>query len=354
MFEKSIYLTVIAALLLMTGCTKTVQEEQEAGAFIRLDMSVPESRTLVSQDNMRSQTIMLYDVHNRTGGANAAAVPELEQYLDAQEVVYDDGWRFVSRDQADAYVDIPWTKRGTHNFLAYNLKDGDTEVPVTVTYSNHGLVAETEQSLLVGSQTDQWTLGPDTQFDFMYAWAARDVAVQGYVPVSLGFRHAFAAVTFEIKNISSERKTVKDFYLTGLKDKGYMTLRYGSVQAEYVISSDDASSPQFQVSDDHALEPGESLVVLRGLGRIGDDGTMLVWPHVNADFRSVNLSITYRGPGRWDRDETEVLELYSQFGVKNWAAGYRYNYLISIADDKVVMDVVKVVDWLTDEIILED
>jgi hypothetical protein len=40
--------------------------------------------------------------------------------------------------------------------------------------------------------------------------------------------------------------------------------------------------------------------------------------------------------------------------IKTWAAGNKYIYKIDISDNIISFDVIRVVDWINDDIILEE
>jgi hypothetical protein len=40
--------------------------------------------------------------------------------------------------------------------------------------------------------------------------------------------------------------------------------------------------------------------------------------------------------------------------VNNWQAGYKYTYNINVGDNYIIFESVDVVDWITDDLILEE
>ena len=40
--------------------------------------------------------------------------------------------------------------------------------------------------------------------------------------------------------------------------------------------------------------------------------------------------------------------------VNNWQSGYKYTYNINVGDDRIIFESVDVVDWINDDLILEE
>ena len=320
MLKRYTYSIIVAVTVLASACSKETGMQD----CIAFDVSVPSVKTLLDQNNITGERIVIYDVHNKNGGVNATASPELELYLNGHEVVYDNAWKFVDKTNSSAYVEIPWTRNGTHNFFAYNA------APDGVVVSHSGIGATEYDQTLNISDLDFRT----HQYDMIYACTTRDVRAQGTGLVTLDFKHAFSSIVFLVRNISSEDKTVTSFNVNGIVHKADIVVDFASRSQS--VSDAAVNSSVFTFSGSNIIAKGKEMDIF---------GSKLIWPQNLAE--DADITMTYDGG-------TVGMKFIERFGIKVWEPGKRYIYRISIADDKVILDAVDVVDWITNDVILED
>lgn len=357
-------ISVLTVAVLMSGCSRSTIDEVERDPSIAFRVDMPEAKSLISPSNLNTpgNTMVVYDVHTRTSPTEAdQSGAGLFQYLDGQSLKCIDGggnWSFV--DEEDKVIDIPWTKRGTHSFFAHNTYDASAgqNLPVDVTY-----LSFEDDAALYPTEKDQqlslssWTITPENQFDFIYASAERDVMTstdpaERYAPVQMSFSHLFASVVFRVLVTSSETVTLTSFSLDNMFNEGEATISFnGNVSLD--LSRYGTNADFYRNNMAEPIETGESFLVHAGRGKIGIDGAFLIWPHSRAQFADVSMSISYK-VGSSDETHTVQGKLNELFVVNNWAAGSRYTYTITIADEYVVYDVVEVVDWINNDVEIEE
>lgn len=357
-------ISVLLVAALMSGCSRSTIDEVERDPSIAFRVDMPEAKSLIAPSNINTpgNRMKVYDVHTRTSPTEAdQSGAGLFQYLDGQYLECTDGggnWSFI--DGEGNTIDIPWTKRGTHSFFAHNTYDAsaDQNLPVGVTYLSFEddpalYLTEKDQHLSLSS----WTITPENQFDFIYASAERDVMTstdpaERYAPVQMSFSHLFASVVFRVLVTSSETVTLTSFSLDNMYNKGVATISFnGNVSLD--LSYDGTNADFYRNNMDEQIKTGESFLVHAGRGKIGIDGAFLIWPHSRAQFADVSMSISYK-LGSSDEIHTVQGKLNELFVVNNWAAGSRYTYTITIADEYVVYDVVEVVDWINNDVEIEE
>ena len=329
------------AMLMAASCSKQVVEDS-AAEYIRLDAGVAPTKALIeSSSALRASgnELTLYDVHTKADGT-------LFQYMTGQKVRSDGSrWRFV--DGSDNAVEIPWTKRGFHHFLAFVSKYGGKEITstdLTVGYKapEEGEYAE-DHKIVIPAGGGKFTITPSMGYDFMYASAARNVVMQGTGTVQLEMKHLFAAVTFQILNMSGSQMTINSFELDGMRVTGSAVIGHEKVP---VITLDEAPpESDFDVLDQSVAAAMGSTYKLYG-------GDLLVWPHISDYYADLSFSLTYTLGGGDPAAPVELKLTTANPAVISWDAGCRYIYTITISDN-ILFDVVKVVDWINDDVILQ-
>ena len=79
----------------------------------------------------------------------------------------------------------------------------------------------------------------------------------------------------------------------------------------------------------------------------------LIWPHSAADLANAVIEIKYK-LGNNNTETTNKIQLSENYTVKTWLAGNKYKYLIAVTDDNISLDVMRVVEWINDDVILEE
>lgn len=326
----------------MVGCSRHTYDPDVPN--IGLDMDMAQTKALITPGNLNTSgsRMIVYDVHQKENG--------LDQYMDDQYMEYRDGQWSFTKSAGGEVIQIPWTKKGVHNFFAYNTYDAAASetLPVTVGYTsfedNSSYTAK-QQYLKIPS-VGNWTLTKDNQFDFIYASATRDVATGGYAPVPMEFKHLFAAVTVEVKNVSSAELTLNSLSFSNIKTSGNANVPFqGNVSYTLAASSGTGLFPE---NPGQTIARGGSCSVYTSYG---EGGAFLIWPHSAPDLVNATIELTYR---QGSSNSTASVNLAENPTIKTWAAGNKYIYKIDISDNIISFDVIRVVDWINDDIILEE
>ena len=328
--DRSIIIGLI--LLVAASCHKQGGEEHAVNN-ISLNPEVAEVKSLVESSTelmADGNELTLYDIHTRQDGS-------LYQYMEDQKVEYSTGkWRFQNASGND--IDIPWTKQGHHHFLAYLSKYGSNTLtwPVSYIAPSEGGIAD-DQKITISQ-----TLSPANQFDFMYATHARNVETQGTGTVPLEMKHLFSAVEFRVLNMSGNQMTVVSFEIDGMRVSG--SAEIGFVSQPDIVLSDAPSDSGFDVSNKTISGTIGTMDMLHG-------GAILIWPHKSDYYKNVTCTFSYR-LGSSSESEVSLALTAANAAVTSWDAGCRYIYTITISEN-VLFDVVRVVDWINDDVILK-
>ena len=76
----------------------------------------------------------------------------------------------------------------------------------------------------------------------------------------------------------------------------------------------------------------------------------------NASF-TINYNLGKYWRDNWNAATDKTIKLSgadSPYKVNNWAAGSVYKYYITVSDDKISLSVIRVIDWIDDDVILEE
>lgn len=344
--NKALSYILMLASVLLAGCTPHVDITEEDHACIVFDMGMDQTKSLISPSNLNTEgnRFVVYDVHT--------SAHSLVQYMDEQCLQYKNGqWSFVKSADDATVIQIPWTKKGTHDFLAHNTYDASSSkpLPVKVSYTSFeddNLLTTAKQQSLRIPATDSWTLTKDSQFDFIYGSATRDVSTGGYAPVPISFKHLFAAIAVEVRNISTSNVTLNNLSFSNIKDKGWASVDYSGAVG-YNLSASQTSG-LFSQNPNVSISAGKSHMLYSDFGT---ENAFLIWPHSVPDMVAVQIVIGYK---QGSSSISKTINLSENPTIRYWGAGNKYNYLITISDNNISFDVIKVVDWINDDIILEE
>lgn len=372
MREHLAYIHVfVASVMLMSGCDKHSDTDlMSEDAYISFEFKVAEkTKSLINPDSQTSNfqtagsTVTLYDVFTPAADdAGQQNTGSLVQYLDEQNLRCNGtDWIFTKSKTDIAEVKIPWTKSGQHDFFAHNSYDAASgqSIPYAVGYSSfedsQANTTGKHQYFRIPASGDLTLTTQANQFDFLYSSKNRDILIEGHKQVEMNFKHLFAAVYFEVKNISPDPMRLNSFSLGGIKDKGNAEIAYnGNVTLN--LSAPTANA-LFAENPDQVLNTGESYVIYSGCGA---GQAFLIWPHTIADFANASFKISYnlgQRRGTWNAATDKTIKLSgadSPYKVNNWAAGSVYKYYITVSDDKISLSVIRVIDWIDDDVILEE
>lgn len=331
---------MLCVSVLLVGCSKFGHLSGEGVPAIAFDMSMDQTKALISSDNLNTagSKIVVYDVHTSD--------KRLDQYLNAQYLEYREGlWNFTKTSGGDV-IRIPWTKTGTHDFLAYNVHDASANksIPFEVLYNDYSTAKQ--QSLRVPDSGD-WTLNLTNQFDFIYGSATRNVETDGYAALPLNFKHLFAAVAVEVRNASTQQLKLSGLSFSNLKDKGNAVVNYGG-NVQYSLSASGTTGLFKAVNQEVTISAGGSTTLYGATGQ-----AFLIWPHPASDLANAAITVSYK-LGDDSNTTTKTINLTENHTVKTWLAGNKYKYLIAVTDDNISLDVMRVVEWINDDVILEE
>ncbi len=268
-----------------------------AGAPISFRSGVA-TKALLDTEGLKGKTIVVNDMH--------VSADTTTQYMSNVRLEYKDaGWTTTP-----PYY---WTKGGLHRFAAY-IKGQQ----VSYTQEDEAL------------ESGEITLSADNQPDLLYAFAVRDLdnSAEPHAPVVLDFRHALAAIRLTITNMKED--------IGELKVSGYQMQDIVTV-ASFSVTAADADAVKYTMqpaSDGYIANHVEtvplngSLALYAGTGRVGTDGSLLVWPQeVDVGSSPVTLVLT--------AESGQIRIPLSTSSVSRWYAGRRYNYDINLSDDYI-------------------
>lgn len=321
---------LLAAGTLSIACTEVdVRTDGGDGYDVPIFFSAgAESKSAVTGDsdlNAEGNMLKVYDVHSMDG--------ESSLYIDGLDYTY----------SAGGWTSVPvkyWTRYGTHSFAVYNSysrTDG-------VSAPDVAFVRDTRSMII-----PDWTIDGTNQFDFMYAYAARSMDEPNpHRPVTLQMKHLLCAVQFNVISlILGSDVTFNSFTLSGVHNSGSAVITPSDVTT--TIGSGTAA---FGTGEDNVLLGyNVPFSVFAGRQTFGNDGTVLVWPHPADSFGSLSASLSYTVQGDY-YPTVRTIDI-SSLETNNWRAGYRYIYNIYINDNRISFEV-KVVDWIYDDIILDE
>lgn len=298
---------------------------------IRFNTELIGTKALIETDNdlmSEGNELTIFDIHTKEDGS-------VFQYMKDQKLRYSGGkWGFI--DGEDNAITIPWTKQGQHHFLAYLSSYGSSDFSIS-TYAPPavGGVA-TDQVISISDLM----ITQDNQFDFMYANEVRDVENEGTGVITLEMKHLFASVDFQIRNMSGLSMTISSFTIGGMRVEGEAQIGFS---ANPTLELEDAP-----ISNDFAISD-KSITVSDPVSLY--DGAFLIWPHKADHYKDIVCSITYK----LDNTNSTTVSLNltaANANITSWDAGCRYLYTITISDI-ILFDVVRVVDWINNDVILQ-
>lgn len=237
-----------------------------------------------------------------------------------------------------------WTAEGTHSFLAYLHKAGNVECGVTEGYPSLKYIG-TEHELNVTG----WTIGTDNQFDFLYARHERSMTeADPHRVVEFQMSHLLCAVQFNIVNLYDVNQgiSISDFQLSGLHNNQWATI---PVQPDGTVTyreSTDATQATLRRMGTTAVAYNEAFNAFAGVGTVGTDGYLLMWPHDAEQYQDLTISFQQD-----EKEEVKSVSL-SSGSTTHWEAGQKYTYNLYIKDDRINLQVT-VHPWLTDDVDLD-
>ena len=290
--------TAAAGLLMLSAfaCGKQLPDGS-AGAPISFRSGVA-TKALLDTEGLKGETIVVNDMH--------VSADTTMQYMSNVPLEYKDaGWTTTP-----PYY---WTKGGLHRFAAY-IKDQQ------VSYRQGDEALESEEI----------TLSADNQPDLLYAFAVRDLdnSVEPHAPVVLDFSHALAAIRLTITNMKEDigELKVSEYQMQNIVTGASFSVTAADADAvEYTMQP---ASDGYKAKHVVTVPLNGSLALYADTGRVGTDGSLLVWPQeVDGGSSPVTLVLT--------AESGQIRIPLSTSSVSRWYAGRRYNYDINLSDDYI-------------------
>ncbi|WP_302458618.1 fimbrillin family protein [Mediterranea massiliensis] len=329
---KKLYALIVPLCLVLGACT-TADEPGVAGEG-GIPMSFGASGETVGTRTLLDGTTISQDgnrlkVYDRYTPQNGTAV----LYMEGTEVTCDgSAWTYSPLKY--------WTEEGTHSFLAYLHKAGSVECGVTDGYPSLTYNAAQHELNVTG-----WTIGTDNQFDFLYARHERSMTeANPHRVVEFQMSHLLCAVQFNIVNLydMNQEISISGFQLSGLHNNQWAAI---PGQPGAVTYAEEGSATQATLSGTTiaTVAYNESFNAFAGVGTVGDDGCLLMWPHDAGQYE--DLKISFRQGGE---PEPKSVPL-NRGSTTHWEAGQKYTYNLYIKDDRINLQVT-VRPWITDDI----
>ena len=317
MLKKSyIYLILTVVALLAAACSKAPELTEpsvpvpDMTNIITFDML----GTKVTNDDIINQEFIIYDYVDGV------------QYIDGSKYTlkYSEGaWRFFENSSGNA-VDFYWTETGTHEFFAYNKVDyywgmySGTIYQSNFTFEYNGASSAISTSSVINMlfPTDGDALQGCYQ-DLIYASASRNVTLpDGFDPVSLEFKHAFASVQVTVRNNSMITKNIEGLSLAYIR----CNTGPGNVNFSGTVSFDTDGELGNYPSSGKMLAHGDEwevfdtpVIVLRQT--VDPSGHTIQWTE-NGEFDSIYIA---------------------DFGTASWDSGKLYHYVITLDPTALIL-----------------
>ncbi len=330
---KKLYALIVPLCLVLGACT-TADEPGVAG-----EGGIPMSFG-ASGETVGTRTLLDGTTINQNGNR----LKVYDRYIPPQNgtaVLYMEGTEVTCDGSAWTYSPLKyWTEEGTHSFLAYLHKAGSVKCDVTDgCYPFLRYDAERHELYVTG-----WTIGTDNQFDFLYARHKRSMTeANPHRVVEFQMSHLLCAVQFNIVNLYdvNQEISISGFQLSGLNNNQWAAIP-GQPNGE-VIYTEEASATQATLSGTTTatVAYNKAFNAFAGVGTVGDDGCLLMWPHDAGQYEDLTISFQ-------QGEDLKSVSLKSG-STTHWEAGQKYTYNLYIKDDRINLQVT-VRPWITDDI----
>ena len=311
---------VVLALLVM-GC----DDPAPIGNPREINFSSLYNRALIeSVTDLQNEGIKVYGDYYLGNGVRTTVFDGERVYYDAELP----GWTYDNTQF--------WISKAYYNFYAVSPnKYAADQYELPCTYS-----AESESVTI----TDYRCLsGGD---DLLYAVASRDLTTEDdFSAVPLNFRHACAALKFNIINASNAAVTdVRNVRLVGLYNLGDFTFTINGTAA-WTLKGNILPSNSTDLAGTCTLPNGGLPVNLNYKHPLYDYGSILVLPQ-NVYKTDVALHIEYKKEGENAYYNRDIM--LGQLGGNTpteWKSGQKYEYNLTVTTNTITTEV-KVVDWV--------
>lgn len=313
-------LTIVLVALGLASCTKPAPEHRPEGGATEIGFASQYNRSLIEGvEALQQQELKLFGAYTLDG--------RTARLFDAERLYYNTeaeqpGWDYNNTQY--------WISKASYRFCAVCPYDA----PCTF--------SDAEGIVRFGNY-EATTGGPD----LLYASAQRDLAVQeDFSTVQLNFRHACAALQFNIINASNATLIdVRNIRLVGLHNVGTFSFKADG-SAEWILN-ESILNEQSQAFGGACTLPNNGLPVnLNVKHSLYDIGAILVLPQTIYKT-DVTLHLEYKKQGDAEYAIRNILlgRLPNPTTATEWKSGEKYEYNMTITDNTITTEV-KVVDWI--------
>lgn len=179
--------------------------------------------------------------------------------------------------------------------------------------------------------------------DLLYAVATRNLAEnEDYSPVPITLHHACAALQFSIINASDvEVSSVSDIYLVGLQDKGSFTFGVDGT-ANWTLSDSVVAATDKTTFGGNDLS--NLAININKKNSLYEGGAILVLPQEIAN-KDVKFHLVFKKSNANPEEKTIELGKLGGAAPTKWEAGKRYEYTLTVTENKIVSNV-NIVPWV--------
>ncbi len=300
----------------LVGCgenTQSIEKPLEIGFASQMSRAIIEG-----SDDLRNEELQLYGTYTLNG--------RTVRLFDAERLYYDTqlpGWDYATTQY--------WISGALYRFCAVS----PYIVPCTF--------SDAEGKMII-TNYEGMTEGPD----LLYAAVKRDLAGNNdFSTVLLNFRHACAALQFNLINASNQTLTdVCNIRLVGLQNKGNFYFDTSGTASWMLDGSTVSPTVLTQPFAGACTLPEGGLPVNLNIKHsLYDNGAILVLPQtIYKTDVTLHLEYIKNGDAVY---AIRNIELGKLGGVTptEWKAGEKYEYTLTITDNTITTEV-KVVDWV--------
>ena len=312
-------LTIVLATLILASCNEPSSEHQPMGGLTEISFASQYGRALIEgAEGLRKQELKLFGTYTLDGNT--------VRLFDAERLYYNTSAEKPCWDYDNTQY---WISKASYNFCAICPYDA----PCTF--------SDAEGRVILGNY--EATTGCP---DLLYASAQRDLAEnEDFSTVYLNFRHACAAVQFNLVNASNATLIdVRNIRLFGMHNVG--TFSFGADGSAGWVFIGSVLNDYSQAYGGACTLPNGGLPVnLNVRHSLYDGGAILVLPQTIYKT-NVTLHLEYKKQGDAEYAIRNIeLGWLGGSTPTEWKSGEKYEYNLTITDNTITTEV-KVVDWV--------
>lgn len=311
-------LTIVLALLVLASCETAKPIGNDV--LTEIGFASQYGRALIEGvEGLQQQELKLFGTYTLDGNT--------VRLFDAERLFYNTAAETPCWDYNNTQY---WISKASYNFCAVC----PYEAPCTF--------SDAEGRVVLGNY-EATTGGPD----LLYASAQRNLAENDdFSTVHLNFRHACAALQFNIINASNATLIdVRNIRLVGLHNVG--SFHFGANGSAQWILSETVLNELSQAFGGACTLPDNGLPVNLDVRHpLYDVGTILVLPQtIYKTDVTLHLEYKKQGDAEYAIRNIQLGRLASPSVPTEWKSGEKYEYNLTITDNTITTEV-RVVDWI--------